>query len=93
MHFSNGVKPSTTRLAEYIEEENNNYLNLFDGTSGINTSDDKYYIIGDGVFLEYPTLAAAKEDWFGKSESELYEELVKDGELLFSRSMVEHPLF
>jgi len=93
MQFINGVKPSTKRSAQYIEEDNYNYLDLFDGTSGINEFEGKYFIIGDGMFLEYPTLAAAKQDWFGKSESELYEELVTEGALICSRSIAGYSQF
>lgn len=45
------------------------------------------------MFLEYPTLAAAKQDWFGKSESELYEELVTEGALICSRSIAGYSQF
>jgi len=93
MQFNNGVKPSTNKSAQYIENENYNYLDLFDGISGINEFEGKYFIIGDGVFLEYPTLAAAKQDWFGKSEFALYEELVTEGTLICSRSIVGYSQF
>lgn len=93
MPFSNGVIPSTSRSARYIEEENYNYLNLSDGSSGINEFEGKYYIIGDGVFLEYPNLDAAKQDWFGKSEYEMYQQLITEGDYICSRSIAGYPQF
>lgn len=93
MPFSNGVIPSTNASARYIEDENYNYLNLFDGTSGINEFEGKYYIIGGDVFLEYPNLDAAKQDWFGKSEYEMYRALITEGVFICSRSIPGYSQF
>lgn len=73
MQFSNGVKPSIKVDKETIKAESGSNRILFNGQSGIYTYGRKYYIIGEKVFLEYDNIDVAKDDLYGKRESEMFE--------------------
>ncbi|MGB4407871.1 MAG: hypothetical protein WBI82_13495, partial [Sphaerochaeta sp.] len=93
MQFSNGVSPTVSVDRETIRAENETNQIWFNGQSGIYTYQNKYYIIGADVFLEYTDLNIAKRDWFGRNESEIWEQVQEEGELINSCSGVERVLY
>ncbi len=84
MQFINGVKPTSSVDKETVRTENETDRIWFNGQNGLYTYKGNYYIIGADVFLEYADLEIAKLDWFGKSESEMWEEIRQKGELVDS---------
>ena len=78
MQFSNGKKPTITVDAEIVIAENETNQTWFNGQSGIYTYKNKYYIIGEKVFLEYENLDIAKEDLFAERESEMLEQNMEE---------------
>lgn len=72
MQFSNGTKPTSKVDKETIKREAESTRILFNGHSGIYTHGHKYYIIGEKTFLEYESLAVAKEDLYDQRESEMF---------------------
>lgn len=80
MQFSKGCKPNGKVDRETIRSTDEGSLSLFDGKSGVYAHQGKFYIIGEGVFLEYADLASAKQDWFGKSEEAMCAEVMQEGE-------------
>lgn len=84
MKYSRGIIPTPTLDPDTIMREHGTNRTLFNGQSGIYSYEGKYYLIGEELFLEYRDLAVAKEDWFGKSEKAMWEQIKEEGECIDS---------
>lgn len=80
MRFNHGITPDS----EYIKPDilGKNEPKFYNGQTGIYESENKYFIIGKKIFLEYATISDAKEDWFGMPEAKLYELIRKEGDYM-----------